>query len=85
MRVRGLVPPQVLGRTKQPQRAADGVGLQGDATAPRADWVDRLLDPKRLAVMRVDKFESAWATGIRDNLSRVGVLSTELVVDRFTT
>jgi asparagine synthase (glutamine-hydrolysing) len=90
---RGLVPPQVLARPKQPYRAPDGVSLLGDASAKRPEWVDRVLDRERLAASGlwnpvaveklVAKFEKGRAIGIRDNMSLVGVLSSELVVDQF--
>ena len=86
----GLVPPSVRNRRKQPYRAPDGNCFFG---GKHPDYVEELLSPERirqdgifdpLRVRRVvEKFRGGRAIGIKDNMALVGVLSTQLVVDRF--
>jgi asparagine synthase (glutamine-hydrolysing) len=88
---RGLVPPSVLARSKQPYRAPEGRCFFRGA---RLDYVDALLSPGRIAqdgifnpraVDRlVEKFHQGRAMGSKDNMALVGVLSTQLIVDQFT-
>ena len=92
-----LVPDVVRQRPKQPYRAPDAVSLLGTASegskAERPAFVDELLSPSRLEAsglfnpVAVDKlvrkFEKGRAIGVRDNMAVVGILSTQLLVDRF--
>jgi asparagine synthase (glutamine-hydrolysing) len=87
----GLVPPSVLQRSKQPYRAPEGSCF---FRGPRQDYVDTLLSPARIAQDGifnpravdglVKKFHQERAIGSKDNMALVGVLSTQLVVDKFT-
>jgi asparagine synthase (glutamine-hydrolysing) len=86
-----LIPESVTRRPKQPYRAPDAVSFLGDVRT-RPAWVDELLSPGRIqaaglfdpvAVERlVRKFEERRAIGAADNMALVGILSTQLVVDR---
>ena len=89
--MRGLVPDGVLRRTKQPYRAPDAVSF---FAAPRcAEYVDDLLAPERIAAdglfdtravaTLLAKARAGRASSARDNMAFVGILSTQLLVDRF--
>jgi len=86
---RGLVPPAVLERKKQPYRAPDAVSFTGGA-APA--WVDEVLAPPSLA--RAGIFDPELAGRFHrkcreravetpfsnaDNMALVGILSTQLL------
>jgi len=87
---RRLVPESVLKRPKQPYRAPDARSFFC-AAAP--DYVDELLSPARLrkdgifnpdAVQKlVEKARRGGVTGAADNMAVVGVISTELLDDKF--
>jgi asparagine synthase (glutamine-hydrolysing) len=87
---RGLVPISIRQRSKQPYRAPDGRAFFG----PRPDdYVCDLLSSaqvKRDGIFRpdavatlVNKFRAGKAFGAKDDMSLVGILSTQLLVDRF--
>jgi len=86
----GLVPPSVRERPKQPYRAPEGKSFFSGAPL---DYVDALLSPERIAhdgifnpgaVQKlVEKCRQGRASGIKDSMALVGVLSTELVVEQF--
>jgi asparagine synthase (glutamine-hydrolysing) len=87
---RELIPASVGRRSKQPYRAPDGMSFFG----PRPDdYVSELLSSaqvKRDGIFRADavsalvkKFRDGTAIGARDNMALVGVLSTQLLVNRF--
>lgn len=89
---RGLVPPSILRRPKQPYRAPESQAffdMNGRAPA----WVEELLTPARLrasglfdaeAVGRLlDKARRGALPGVKDNMAFVFVLSTQILVDRF--
>src|SRR5687768_7286650 len=89
---RGLVPRSIADRKKQPYRAPEATSFVGpDRPAP--EYVTELLSPSRLAsdglfdpssVQRlVAKAASGQTLGVKDNMSLVGILSTQLLVDRF--
>ena len=89
-----LVPQQVTGRTKQPYRSPDVKSFfTSDWQSVRAAFVSELLSPERLGsagVFRVDvvdrllrKIRNGKATGTRDNMALVAILSTQLLVDQF--
>ncbi len=91
---RDVVPEHVRRRTKQPYRAPDAASFFGqDGQATRAQYVSELLSPSRVAeagVFRpeavnrlVEKLRSGRATGTRDNMAVVAILSTQLLVDQF--
>lgn len=83
-----LVPPSVLARPKQPYRAPDGTSFfHGTSEPPAAlspDQIRRhgIFDPGRVCGL-VGKFQSGKPTSVRDNMALVGILSTELLLDRF--
>jgi asparagine synthase (glutamine-hydrolysing) len=89
---RGLIPPSVGQRSKQPYRAPDGKSF---FHAARPDYVDELLSPERVraaglfhpqAVAKlVQKFREGKAIGIKDNMALTGILSTQLLVDQYIT
>jgi asparagine synthase (glutamine-hydrolysing) len=92
--VRSLVPPTVLSRPKQPYRAPDIVSFF-DTKRGRArfSYVEELLSTDRIraaglfnpvAVQRlVEKAKKGLAIGVKDNMALVGILSTQIMADRF--
>ncbi len=89
-----LVPRQVARRTKQPYRSPDAKSFYStDWQSVREAYVDELLSPERLhsaGVFRPEVVESLLrkvrggkATGTRDNMALVAILSTQLLVDQF--
>lgn len=89
-----LVPPSVLARTKQPYRAPDAKSFfSDDWQSARREYVDSLLSGERIredgvfqpdAVERLlRKVRAGKATGVRDNMTLVGVLSTQLLIEQF--
>ena len=85
---KNLVPPSVLARPKQPYRAPDGASFFGGTSEPPAallpDRIRRhgIFDPGRVCGL-VQKFQSGKPTSVRDNMALVGILSTQLLLDRF--
>jgi len=91
---KNLVPPEVTRRAKQPYRAPDARSFfHADKDTAREEYVDELLSGERLredgvfsadAVQRlVQKVRKAGAAGTKDNMALVGILSTQILVDRF--
>jgi len=88
--VRGLVPESILRRPKQPYRAPDASSF---FAAGCAEYVEELLAPARIkadglfdarAVASLHaKARAGKASSTRDNMAFVGILSTQLLVDRF--
>jgi asparagine synthase (glutamine-hydrolysing) len=91
--VRDLIPASVLRRKKQPYRAPDAKSFF-PKTGPTRDYVDELLSPRRLKEAGlfdsvavgtlVAKARAARMLGAKDNMGLVGVLSTQLLIERFT-
>jgi len=89
----GLVPPAVLARPKQPYRAPDARCFLSATAGDMPEYVEELLSPRRIrddgvfqpeAVERlVQKIRRGFSIGIKDNMALVGILSTQLVIDRF--
>lgn len=87
----GLLPPEILWRTKQPYRAPDQSSFFIDGEP--LDYVADLMGGERIrgagyfdatAVGRlVDKCRAGRAIGFADNQAFVGILSTMLVEDSF--
>jgi len=85
-----LVPERIRTRPKQPYRAPDGYAFFGP-TGPA--FVDDLLSAERIRAAGlfkpeavnelVRKFRDGRASGVRDNMALVGILSTQILVDRF--
>jgi asparagine synthase (glutamine-hydrolysing) len=86
----GMLPPSVLKRTKQPYRAPEGKSFFG-RQAPA--YVEELLSAERLkkdGIFRagpvaklVSKFKSGRTVTTKDDMALVGILSTQLVIDKF--
>jgi asparagine synthase (glutamine-hydrolysing) len=87
---RNLIPESVRSRRKQPYRAPDGKSFLSGKPLP---YVDELLSPERLREDGIFKKEAVQilrhklsqgdAIGVKDNMAFVGILSTQLVMDRF--
>jgi asparagine synthase (glutamine-hydrolysing) len=91
---RDFVPESILARPKQPYRAPDARSFFGTAEKPLSfDYVEDLLSADRVrsagvfkpeAVSRlVAKARKGQVTSTRDNMALVGILSAQVVVDRF--
>ena len=89
-----LIPPSVKRRPKQPYRAPEASSfVTPDAQGRLPEYVDSLLAPERVrddgvfnpsAVSQLlAKVRAGKASGVRDNMAFVSVLSTQLVVDKF--
>jgi len=89
-----LIPNTIVERKKQPYRAPDAKSFFFDGNgAPEYEYVDALLSPERIrdagifnakAVERlVAKARKGRIIGAKDNMTLVGILSTQLVVDQF--
>jgi asparagine synthase (glutamine-hydrolysing) len=88
----GLIPESVRLRKKQPYRAPDAKSFFGPGGALVA-YADEQLSPERLkqdgifnpaAVSRlIAKARTGQDLGAKDNMGVVGVLSTQLLIDRF--
>lgn len=87
---RGLIPESIGSRHKQPYRAPEGYSF---LERPARSYVDDLLSEEQLrrdgvfdpaAVLRLlGKFKRGAAIGIKDNMSLVGVISTQLLLHHF--
>lgn len=87
--VKGLIPESIRSRHKQPYRAPDGRSFLG----ARGDYVEEMLSPGRIrrdgifdakaVAALVHKFRTGRETSTKDNMALVGVLSTEILLDRF--
>jgi asparagine synthase (glutamine-hydrolysing) len=85
-----LVPTSVWSRRKQPYRAPEGSSLLGPAAR---EYVEELLSPARIrrdgvfdpqsVEKLLDKFRRGAAIGIKDNMSLVGIVSTQLLVHQY--
>jgi asparagine synthase (glutamine-hydrolysing) len=87
---RTVLPEGIAGRTKQPYRAPQAAPFfEGDAP----EWVDELLSPAMLAATGlfdetkvaglVRRCRAGRATGYREGMALVGVLSTQVWHERF--
>ena len=89
---RGLVPDAIIRRKKQPYRAPDARSFLGGPHGT-PDYVEELLSERRLraddvfnssAVHHlVAKVRAGRAIGVKDNMALVGILSTQLLIERF--
>jgi asparagine synthase (glutamine-hydrolysing) len=88
---RGLLPPQIGARPKQPYRAPDSHAFTGPGAR---DYVDAalgkeqiaatgLFNPKAVSALHA-KCAGGQATGFRDNAAFVGILSTQLWTETFS-
>jgi asparagine synthase (glutamine-hydrolysing) len=87
---RGLVPECIRKRPKQPYRAPDGRSFFDSATdyveellSPATITRDRVFDPQSVNALAA-KFKSGRPTTARDDMALVGILSTQLLLERFT-
>jgi len=89
-----MIPDTIVARKKQPYRAPDAKSFFADGNGDtQHEYVDELLRPERIreddifdpkAVERlVAKARKGRVIGIKDNMTLVGILSTQLVVDQF--
>lgn len=86
---RGLIPESIRRRHKQPYRAPDGRSFLGE----RGGYVEEMLSPGRIrrdgifdakaVAALVHKFRTGRETSTKDNMALVGILSTEILMDRF--
>jgi len=86
---RGMIPDSIQNRHKQPYRAPDGKSFFGSPTEYVEDTLspgkikrDGIFDPQAVAAL-VSKFKSGRARSTKDNMALVGILSTEILLDRF--
>jgi asparagine synthase (glutamine-hydrolysing) len=89
---RGIVPDAIIRRKKQPYRAPDARSFLGGPQGT-PDYVEDLLSERRLraddvfnpsAVHHlVTKVRAGRAIGVKDNMALVGILSTQLLIERF--
>ncbi len=85
----GLVPSSIQKRHKQPYRAPDGKSFTGAA----GSYLDEVLATEKIAqrgifnpqsvAALVAKFKSGRASSTRDNMALVGILSTQILLERF--
>ena len=91
---RDLIPHTIRRRPKQPYRAPDCRSfLVGNNSHSLMEYVEELLSPRSIAETGlfdpvsvgklVSKAREGQVIGVRDNMAFVGILSTQLVVDRF--
>jgi len=86
---KGLVPESIQKRDKQPYRAPDGNCFFGSTV----NYVMEMLSPDRirregifnplLVSALVAKFKAGRGTSMKDNMALVGILSTEILLERF--
>jgi asparagine synthase (glutamine-hydrolysing) len=86
----GLIPPSIAKRHKQPYRAPEACTFLQPAAR---EYMEDLLSPEQIrrdgifdapAVEKLqDKFRNGAAIGIKDNMGLVGIVSTQLLVNRF--
>lgn len=95
-----LIPRSIRYRHKQPYRSPDSQSFLTGGTAggkkgvlheyaeelmaPRAIAQAGIFDPERVGKL-VEKARAGEVIGVRDNMAFVGILSTQMVVDRFIT
>jgi asparagine synthase (glutamine-hydrolysing) len=85
----GLIPESVRQRFKQPYRAPDGSSF----FAAQSSSVDDLLSPSQISrdgvfdaravEQLVSKFRRGGQTSVSDNMALVGIVSTQLLIQRF--
>jgi asparagine synthase (glutamine-hydrolysing) len=92
--VGALIPQTIRSRPKQPYRAPDSQSfLTGGKEGKLHDYAEELLGPRAIAEAGVfdpstvgklvAKARQGQVISVKDNMAFVGVLSTQLVVDRF--
>lgn len=86
---RGLIPESIRKRHKQPYRAPDGKsffcpagGYAEELLSPATIRRDGVFNPQAIAAL-VAKFRSGRPTSAKDDMAFVGVLSTQILLERF--
>src|SRR5581483_6505004 len=84
----GLLPPSIIKRFKQPYRAPDGKSLIAsellmDTLCPTEIEKYGIFDSQRVSAL-VGKFKSDRLTSVKDNMALVGILSTQLLLQKFS-
>ena len=85
----GWIPESIRKRYKMPYRAPEGKsfflsrdGYAGELLSPERIRRDGIFDPRSVGAL-VSKFKSGCATGTKDNMALIGVLSTEILLEQF--
>ena len=85
----GLIPESIQKRYKQPYRAPDGNSFfrstgnyLEEMLSPEKIKREGIFNPQTVAAL-VAKFKSGRATSTKDNMALVGILSTEILLERF--
>jgi asparagine synthase (glutamine-hydrolysing) len=89
-----LIPRSIRNRHKQPYRAPDSQSfLTGGGEAKLHDYVEEVLAPRAITEAGLfdadmvgnlmEKARQGQVISVKDNMAFVGILSTQLVVDRF--
>ncbi len=84
------LPESIVRRPKQPYRAPDARSFLGDKRPPYVDELMSTESIKKYGIFRpaavaalMSKCRSGRATGVKDNMALVGILSTQLFVREF--
>jgi asparagine synthase (glutamine-hydrolysing) len=90
----GIIPESIRKRPKQPYRAPDAASFfDASKQADRAEWIaeltasdrvarDGVFNPRAVAKL-MDKARAGQVASTRDGMAVVGVLSTQIMIDRF--
>jgi asparagine synthase (glutamine-hydrolysing) len=92
--MRNEIPPEITNRKKQPYRAPVAASFFDEKTGKaRADWVEELTQPDKLRQAGVfdpartqrliAKARKGKAESARDGMALVGILSTQILAERF--
>ncbi len=86
----GLIPESIRRRPKQPYRAPDGESFfesrksyVEELLSPEAIRRDGIFDSRSVAAL-VRKFQGGRPTSVKDDMSLVGILSTQILLSQFT-
>lgn len=89
MSAAGLIPESIRKRHKQPYRAPDGKSFLGPAGSYMYDLLSPavirrhgIFNPQSVVAL-LAKFQSGHASGARDNMALVAILSTQLLLEQF--
>lgn len=85
----GLIPASIQKRHKQPYRAPDGKSFFGSSGQYVEEKLsverikqDGIFNPQKVAAL-VAKFKSGRSNSTKEDMALVGILSTQILVDRF--
>ena len=86
----GLIPESIQKRAKQPYRAPDGKSFVGPAGPGLEEMLsyekikrDGIFNPQAVSAL-VTKFNCGRTTSTKDNMALVGILSTEILLERLS-